>query len=199
LAARGIKPDVPELGPMEPHAPRSSPRGGGGGVPVGVLFDVGTAAIQSDNPKEFAGNVALNIGMTLVPELGGVTGRTEGEAVFGILMTKYVAPAVVKHVIVPLASNPLTWVVVAEAGIIYLMYMDKNFVGDQKRADRAIKEYQAGRNINAFCDQCHGAGGALDERIQRSFRTGCNSMPNAPDLPPKKDDREALLKWINSK
>ncbi len=58
------------------------------------------------------------------------------------------------------------------------MFMDKSsFMGDQKLAARSIAEYEAGKNVNAFCAQCHGEGGALDPNNEWNLKARYRNLP----------------------
>jgi RHS repeat-associated protein len=153
---------------------------GGASRAVGLLVAIGLAALQSKDTKEFAENTALNVVITKIPELGAITAKDEGTALTGIVVGRYVGPAIGKHIVGPILSHPLTWVAAAEVGVAYLLFMDKSsFMGDQKRADKAIERYRAGENVDAFCDQCHGKGGALDPENERNLKYRYKDL-NAP-------------------
>jgi RHS repeat-associated protein len=150
---------IEEVRPWSRLPPR--PRGPSG--VAGLAFALVTAGFQSNSPKEFAGNTVANVLIGKIPELGAITGKDDGSAMFGLVVARYAAPAAMEYVIAPVLANPITWVAAGEAGVAYLLFMDKSsFMGDQKLADESIAKYRAGENVNAFCAQCHGKGGALD-------------------------------------
>jgi RHS repeat-associated protein len=135
---------------------------GWGPAIVSIVLSLGVAGLTSDSAEEFLGNAAVGFLVTRAPALGGITGKDEGSALAGLVVTRYVAPVAFRHVVRPLVTHPLALPVAGTVGVGYLLFMDKEMMVDQERADRDNKAFEAGHNVNSFCNQCHGKGGALD-------------------------------------
>jgi mono/diheme cytochrome c family protein len=77
------------------------------------------------------------------------------------------------------------------------------FIADQKLGDQAIQRYRNGENVNPFCAQCHGPGGALDpnnewnRRAEQRRLWGPSGMPSMSNRL-SDTDINTIRSWINS-
>jgi RHS repeat-associated protein len=165
LEAKGIKPDVPELGPShtpntaQPHTPKKpaapkTPKGKKGGGTVGAVIAVGIglfifvqtgdaeAAVQTANP---AANTTDELALKEGKATPGGTAEAVAKDLYGL------TPVATINFVIREGLGPKGMVA---------QYFEETYgptIWDQELADRAQRE---GRN--GFCAQCHGPGGALD-------------------------------------
>jgi hypothetical protein len=165
LEAKGVRPDVPELGPKTPDKPKTpdapkkpktpktpkTPKGkkiGGGtvgkvvaiGIGLYVYFETGdaVAAAQTANP---AANTTDELVLKEGKATAGGTAEAAAKDIYGLT---------------PVAT--VEWLATsAVEGTHYVFREHVHTPIDEELAAKAIRE---GRN--PFCAQCHGPGGALD-------------------------------------
>jgi|CXWL01.1.fsa_nt_gi RHS repeat-associated protein len=148
-------PHAPSPHAPAPHAPSPhAPKGKGGGlvgkiIMIGiagyVFFDTGDAwaAVQTANPLSNMTENAVSDNPTLQSGL-----EATAKDVYGLT---------------PIAT--LDWLFLDVMGP-----RGKEFRYDPKLAEKSIKENREGKNVNPFCAQCHGTGGALDPNNEWNLR-----------------------------